>query len=81
MVFQREYNISRESILLEYSWDDIQSYVHNLPIEKIITLYEGKKADNSNRYLESLCDRDIVSAAKDLDEAERAFRERRARRK
>lgn len=75
MVFQRNYNISREDILNEYSWSDIQNYVNTLPIEKIITVYPGKKADNGTRHLEALCDRDQGTALEQLERAEKEFLE------
>ena len=75
-IFQREYNISRNEILTNYSWDDMQNYINALPIENIITLREGKDANNHNRYLEALCDRDIDGGIKYMDIAVTEFEER-----
>ena len=47
-----------------------------LPIERVITVYDGKKAENKNRYLEALCDKNVAQAAKDLNEAEAEFNRR-----
>ena len=61
---------------MNYSWLDIQTFVMTLPIERIITVYEGKKAENKSRYLEALCDKNVAQAAKDLNEAEAEFNRR-----
>ncbi len=76
IIFQREYNIPRNEILQNYSWDDIQNYIHDLPIERVITLYEGKKANNKERYLEALCDRDIDGGISSMNAAAANFEER-----
>jgi hypothetical protein len=72
-IFIREYHISREEALLEYSWDDIQNFVTDLPAERVITVYDSKKAENKERYLLALCDRDVDGAFKALDSAEAEF--------
>jgi hypothetical protein len=61
---------------LEYSWNDIQDYVTNLPIERIITIYEGKNANNQERYMEALCNKDVAGGTKALDDAAEAFTKR-----
>lgn len=76
-VFQREYHISRNKILTEYSWDDIQNYVHDLPIDKVITLREGKNAKNQERYNDALCDRDLDGANSLMDAEYEKFMETR----
>jgi len=45
---------------LKYRWDDIQDFVSALPIEKVITLYTHKDANNKDRYLQALCDRNVM---------------------
>jgi hypothetical protein len=80
-VFQREYSVSKEDALLKYTWGEVSQYVSLLPIEKVITIYEGKKAKNSERYLEALCDRDIKSAEINIKDAELEFERRKNLRK
>ena len=75
-IFQREYNISRNEILTDYSWDDIQDYISALPVDKVITLGSGKDANNNERYLEALCDRDVDGGIKSMNDAATEFEER-----
>ena len=74
---QREYNISRNDILMNYSWDDVQQAINDLPIERVITVYKGEKADNQNRYLNALCDKDEKRAMNQLSESEKEYNKRR----
>jgi hypothetical protein len=76
-IFMREYRATKTQALFEYTWSEISELVSLLPVERIITVYEGKKAKNNERYLEALCDKDITSASKDISSAEAEFERRR----
>lgn len=76
MVFQRNYNVSRDEILNDYTWSDIQTYINNLPREKVITVYQSEKADNQKRYLEMLCEHNEQDAFDQLERAEKEFLEK-----
>lgn len=73
---QREYKISKTEILLKYSWDDIQEAINDLPIERVITVYKGEKADNKNRYLNALCEKQEESAMSELNQGEIEYNRR-----
>lgn len=61
-VAQREYSISRDELLWGYTWEEILELVQNLPIERIVKIYDGMKKEQINTaYLETICDRDMKS--------------------
>lgn len=51
----------------------------SLPIERVITTYEHKKAKNKERYMEALCDRDEDGALNTINKAEEEFERRKAK--
>ena len=61
--------------MLKYTWAEIQALVMALPIERVITVYQGKEADNKGRYLQALCDRDNTAIEK-ADNMAEEFEER-----
>lgn len=75
-VMQREYNISKEDILLKYSWDDIQEAINDLPIERIITVYNGEQSKNKERYLNALCVKQEEAAMNQLKNSELEYERR-----
>ncbi len=78
-VFQREYNISRNDILNNYSWNDIQEYVMALPTDRIITMGAGPGAKNQERLNEALCYKDDTGAAESMREKRDRFERERER--
>lgn len=65
-IAQREYSIPKRDLLWAYSWTEILELVQNLPVEKVITIYDGMKKDKINDlYLEALCDRDSIPVSDD----------------
>lgn len=57
-MLQREYNLPRDTILWEYSWEDVQFRITELPIERIRSRPAGmKNREYKELCLESLCNR------------------------
>lgn len=73
---QREYKISKEDILLKYSWNEIQEAINDLPIERIITIYNGEQANNKERYLNALCVKQEDAAMNQLNNSELEYERR-----
>lgn len=57
---RREYGIGPGEALTEYTEEQIQDLLSQLPVERIVTVQQGmNKQQIENRYLESFMDRDI----------------------
>lgn len=57
-LLEREYGLSREDILWDNSWEDVQFRVNQIPIDRVVPWHNGyKKGEYRIKYLESLCDR------------------------
>ena len=51
------YNIPRDELLWNYTWEDVQEYIGQIPIDKMMTIVPGmKESDIKKRYIESFCD-------------------------
>lgn len=56
------YNIPREVILNDYTWEEVQFRVNQIPISKLITITPGmKKFDIDESYRLALMDKQKVS--------------------
>jgi hypothetical protein len=75
---QRVYQIPRDELLWKYTWEDVQEYLHNIPIDRIVNIVAGQKeSDIKKRYIESFADplsNEVVS--KQLDTQYEQFEER-----
>lgn len=66
---KREYGISKEDLYLNYSWDQIQDFLMNLPPDRIINLDGQKlsKTERKTKFMEALYDRDETTVKTDLE--------------
>lgn len=59
-VLTREYGIKPTEALTEYSEDEIQQLLSQLPADRLVTVRQGMtQMEADNRYMEVFCDRDL----------------------
>lgn len=67
-ILQREYGISRKEALWEYSYQELQQLVTELPLERIVQVGPNdKKSDIERKWLEATADFDSERIVKDKD--------------
>lgn len=70
-ILTREYGISPKEALTEYTEDQVQSLLAQLPVDRVINIGQGmSEIEIKNRYLNAYMDRDIkaVSNAHEIAE-------------
>ncbi len=56
-LLKREYGISRQEALTEYSWWEVQDLIGDIPVERIVNLnYKLTDTEYRQRYLAAICD-------------------------
>ncbi len=68
-VLQREYGITRQQALWEYSYHELQLLIKELPFDRLVKVGpKDTQADLERKWLESIADLDIEKI-KDLKES------------
>ena len=60
--------MKREEALFDYTWDEIQDLVLDIPIKRIVAVAPGmQEHEIREAYLDALCDRDVEAKAREVD--------------
>jgi hypothetical protein len=68
-ILQREYGITRQQALWEYSFDELQVFITELPFERIVKVHGSEtKAELERKWLESVADFDDSKIREDKED-------------
>jgi cell division protein FtsX len=71
-VLLREYGLKSSEALTQYTEEQLQDMISQIPVERVINIHEGmKKNEAEQKYLEAFFDRDTTTFISETDKYEK----------